>query len=276
MNYFENMQREKELLERMIEKRTREISKLPSGELQIYRCGENGKYSKWYQVNKVVDENNTLTRQRKYLSKNDERTAVLLAKRGMLEAELKDLKKELRAVNMYLRNCSDYSSADKYVERNPGYENLLQPHLKTLSDYTEEELEWMNNRLPGVARNQEERIYRTKAGIMVRSKGEVIIISNLVDRRIPFKYEEKLEIPGEKYPLWPDLKILQPRTHELFIWEHFGMMERMSYSNHTSSKLDQYRRAGFVPGRNMIMTFEDDKNFIDEQFIVQLIEYYFG
>ena len=41
-----------------------------------------------------------------------------------------------------------------------------------------------------------------------------------------------------------------------FVWEHFGMMDNISYANKNVQKLNVYEQNGFTMGDNLIATFE--------------------
>jgi CRISPR-associated protein Csd1 len=87
--------------------------------------------------------------------------------------------------------------------------------------------------------------YRTKKGILVRSKSEVIIAHLLDDLGIVYSYEEELQIDGIIQPaLLPDFTIhLGSDKPPIFI-EHLGMLSRPAYKARWEQKLCTYRQIG--------------------------------
>ena len=102
----------------------------------------------------------------------------------------------------------------------------------------------------------------TNAGIYVRSKSEAMIANELFARGIPFHYEEKLDLAPSV--LYPDFVIRSPRDPEkVIIWEHFGLMERQNYVQIAKGKISLYLDAGYIPGDNLILTFEQNEQPLD-------------
>ena len=65
----------------------------------------------------------------------------------------------------------------------------------------------------------EKLIHKTARGELVRSKSEAIITNLLVDKEIPFKYEEPLYAPDGTMFL-PDFTVVF--RGEEYYWEHIG------------------------------------------------------
>ena len=101
----------------------------------------------------------------------------------------------------------------------------------------------------------EQKIYKTKSGIMVRSKSERSLADFFTERGVAFRYEAKLAINGKVY--YPDFMILCD-DGRILIWEHFGLMDKEEYFISACRKLEQYRRAGYVQHSNLICTYEED------------------
>ncbi len=93
-----------------------------------------------------------------------------------------------------------------------------------------------------------------KSGDFVRSKSESLIAMTLDKYGIAYRYENPLETPKGKF--YPDFTIRHPKNHKTYIWEHFGMMDDEDYAAKVPEKLSIYLECGFVPGENLLMTFE--------------------
>lgn len=95
-----------------------------------------------------------------------------------------------------------------------------------------------------------ERKLATLSEYFVRSKSEVIIANMLVDREIPFKYEEPLFAPDGTMYL-PDFTVTF--RGETFFWEHVGRLDLPGYRAHWEKKLKWYEKN--FPGQ-LLTTYE--------------------
>ena len=115
-------------------------------------------------------------------------------------------------------------------------------------------------------------IHKTNSDYCVRSKSEALIDMILRKYKIPFRYECALEIDG--FIMYPDFTLRHPHTGETFYWEHFGMMDDISYTRNAYNKLQIYASRGIIPSVNLIATFETKQNPLDIGTIEQVIENY--
>ena len=105
----------------------------------------------------------------------------------------------------------------------------------------------------------------------MRSKSEVIIANTMTYYHIPFHYEERLEFAGQpgKY-FYPDFRIKLP-SGEFKIWEHLGLLSKMSYCENTANKLYTYQMNGFVIGKDLILTQDDNKGSCNSAWIDEVV-----
>jgi len=116
---------------------------------------------------------------------------------------------------------------------------------------------------------EEGKIHKTLAGIMVRSKSEVIIANLLHERGIPFKYEVPLHAPDGTFYI-PDFTITW--NGEEWYWEHLGMLDKEEYRKHWETKKEWYEKHGF--SERLIIT--DEKRGIDSKKFEHIIKKYFS
>ena len=90
----------------------------------------------------------------------------------------------------------------------------------------------------------------TLSEYFVRSKSEAIIVNMLVDRDIPFKYEEPLHADDGTMYL-PDFTVTF--NGEDYYWEHVGRTHDKSYMKHWEKKKQWYQKN--FPGR-LLETYE--------------------
>ena len=121
---------------------------------------------------------------------------------------------------------------------------------------------------------EENLIHKTKNGIMVRSKSEVIIANMLYDNGIDdFLYEERLQL-GDTYKL-PDFTFKDAASGTLIIWEHLGMMGKTDYREAWEAKKKVYEANGFTEENgNLIITMDSLDGGIDSLEIQNKIDMY--
>lgn len=127
--------------------------------------------------------------------------------------------------------------------------------------------------------NPDSHFHETVCGLLVRSKSEVIIANALTSYGIPFDYERQFPYPDDQgFALRPDFTFDLPNG-ETRIWEHLGLMKRTDYSERTGRKLMIYQRYGYLIGRELILTQDNEKGscssgFIDEVIRKNLLPYF--
>ena len=255
MKYYKTLDNERKRLEKSIEEKEAFIASAPEGSL---RCYPNGSSWRWYVVDAKAGK-----RKRTYISKDDEQKARHLAVKGLYENDLLDQKEELRAINMYLNNCSRFDREQKYLGKVEEYSNLLAGYFENQDkEWPESVKRWLADKYTGPVPYPERLIVPTRAGFKVRSKSERDIIRMLMEYDIPFKYEQKM-IYG-KHELYPDFTILSPATGKEILWEHNGRMDSLSYVARKLEEELMYYKLGYQRGKNMIVTYEENNEGIDE------------
>ena len=105
-------------------------------------------------------------------------------------------------------------------------------------------------------------IHKTKNGIYVRSKSEVIIANLLHDAGIVFEYEKRFDTnTGWRLP---DFTI-PTSADEILILEHLGMLHKPSYKEEWLQKKHFYEKNRFILGDNLFITDEDENGAIDSE-----------
>ena len=186
-----------------------------------------------------------------YIPKSQEEVAAQLAYRKYLFLLAKDLHNEQQALGLYLNRFDRGSrGAEKFLD-SCGVEPLLRPRLESNYDRA---LQWQNEPYDKNMDYPEGLTVPTIGGFKVRSKSEALIADILIERKIPFRYEYVQLIDQRKYS--PDFTIMHPETGQIVIWEHFGLLNDMSYRAQYLAKSQRYISDGFLPYTNLIMTYE--------------------
>lgn len=89
-------------------------------------------------------------------------------------------------------------------------------------------------------------IHRTRSGISVRSKSEVIIADLLYSKGIPFEYERELRM-ADGTRRAPDFTVEDDTSGTTYYWEHLGMLQRPSYRRSWEKKLAWYEAHDILP-----------------------------
>lgn len=112
---------------------------------------------------------------------------------------------------------------------------------------------------------EENKIIKSDKGVFMRSKSERIIAARFDFYGVPYIYEQEIKLKSGK-KIYPDFTLINPVTKEIIYWEHFGMMNDINYVNKNLNKLREYISNEIVPGKNLIVTFEDSYG-IDIDFV---------
>ena len=239
----------------------RELSTMPEGTLHITR---SGKYCRFYRYPGKGWNGD-------YLRRSDTETVHALAQKDYLQK----LDKELAAV---LQSHRARFTAEAELQRltavydslSPVRQSLVKPLFLSDSDYAER---WRAMPYERKDRWEGDTTFTTKAGENVRSKSEKIIADLLHDRGIPYRYECALRLPDRR--VFPDFTVLNPRTRRELIWEHFGLLDKSDYAESALRKLNAYMAAGYVPGIELIVTYEAAGCPLNVAMLEKIAEHYF-
>ncbi len=249
-NEKKRLQKEKAVLQK-------KIDKAPPGDL---RCRKNGTHYKYYHVFEDGTE--------KYIPKDREEFTNMLAVKKYQKSRLKDIEKEEAAINAYLKIFEKTKSQTDDLLSSPAYKPFL-------CRFSEDPVisEWMSH--PSVKNNTfpQQPMIPTSEGSLVRSKSEAIIAEALFGSRLAYLYESALTL--DNGVIYPDFTIMHPVTHEIYYWEHLGMIDKQEYFNHNMNKLRNYIRNGIIPSDHLILTWETQNNPLSPVYVEELINYYF-
>lgn len=217
--------------------------KAPEGMLKIENRQEHRYY---YQRTKV----NGKYRNR-YIPQGKEELIRALAAKQYIEKVMPKLKRNLNQMEKLMK--FDPVEEDQIAASlNPALVSLCDAFYLPPQKYAEL---WQSDYNSVPLENWDPPDKQTLRGDFVRSKSEVFIADGLFRYGISYKHECSL-ILDNGITLHPDFQILHPRSHELFYWEHFGMMDDDDYRNEAMKKLNMYWRYGPIPGKRLICTFE--------------------
>ena len=216
----------------------------------------------------------------RYLSASDTKQLEDLATKSYLQKLDKAAQLEKEQIDRCIRILEgkdpkgrDPADVDQVYNRLPDYIRAhAHPDELTDEGYAEK---WRKGKFKdnwGLTKSNLE----TARGEKVRSKSEWIITSMLDQAGVPYRYEEKVAVNPEFLQFFhTDFTVLNKRTRRVFYWEHFGMMDDQNYVENTFvPKMYDYYSNGFLPGENMIMTFETRRHPLNTAHVKKLIEHY--
>lgn len=257
MLYHDLLEHKKYLLKEIQTLKHRLVS-YPAGELI---CARNGKY---------VTYIHSLSGVHTYISKKDISFIKRLGEKKLISASLEDLQKELQAVNAFLKCYKSDSSKVEQLLSQSHYQKIISMSFPSVSEDLEQ---WSRESYERNPLHQENLRHFCPSGHMVRSKSEALIDQALFMHQIPFRYEYALKLKDTTF--YPDFTIRHPKSGEYFYWEHFGLMDSLSYSQHTFQKLNIYCQNGIIPTINLITTYETKEHPLTSQTIENMIQEYF-
>ncbi len=233
----------------------KKIKRYPKGRLA---CVHNGKYKKWYV--RYDGEGHYITKKKnKYLH--------TMAEKLYMEALLADEKIEYKLLVelLHANGIINPENEAANLKNRDSYISQVQKLLAEDSDYLELFPEF-NNPLTEVVPNvrpihKENLRVPTRAGYMVRSKSEAIIVSLLMDAEIEFYYERPVSLAGNWFV--PDFTCFNKKNKKIYYYEHFGMVDNADYNKSMYKKLKTYNDNGIYQDINLICTYETSETPLD-------------
>ena len=207
-----------------------------------------------------------------YMKKTkDEQKIRQLAQIRYERALLKAAEEEIVSLERCLKILENSKDADKVFDEMP---DELKPYITadimTDAGYAQK---WQRQKVAAARPVKEGEGFKTLRGEYVRSKSEVIIADRLYTKGIPYRYEIcfPMEFEDIRY-VYPDFEILNVRTKEEFLWEHLGLLGNPEYQEAQLKKMSGYARSGFIPGKNLLLSFESKNRPLDTYYVDSLID----
>lgn len=194
-----------------------------------------------------------------YLGRKDVQKTALLAEKYRNAKYLPVIRKETAVLQRCLKILSapaEDSDTEKVWDNLPAeVRRITSPPPLTDEEYAQR---WQAERHRR-SRRTVETPFKTLRGEYVRSKSENIIADRLFTAGIPYHYEVCLDLvdwQDSAYTVHPDFTVLNKRTRQVFIWEHLGRLGDDDYCKDSLSKINSYIRSGFIPGKNLLLSYE--------------------
>ena len=218
-----------------------------------------------------IEDKKSKTRRRRQLNiSNNQKLILQLTDKLIQQKTLHRSRKNLFYLKKLQANYQPTSIEDVSVFLGTAYRDALSlRRMKLIED--------MKKRpYPKAPFDPRYHIHETDSGELVRSKSEQIILNTLYAYPLVVHYEEeflyKNGVPGINR-CYPDFTIILPDGSRI-IWEHLGRLDDPEYCRRVAIKLNLYQQNGYVIGKNLILTMDDDRGNISSALVIDAIEHY--
>lgn len=249
----------KEYLEKLQTEIEQALKHSPHGKLRV--SNDRGK-PRYYQITDAKDTHG------RYLSKKERDLACGLAQKDYMQRLYQQVKEELADIEMYIVKYSRKNLERAYDELNEYRRNIVVPMVVSDELFAKR---WELEPYETNPYYPEEKVYSTKKDEFVRSKSEVLLADMYYELAIPYRYEAKLQLTNGKIK-YPDFTILKTGTREVIYHEHLGLLDDEEYRQANFMKLDEYRRNGIFPGKNLIITYETAGCYLNMKEIKKMVQ----
>ncbi len=127
---------------------------------------------------------------------------------------------------------------------------------------------WCFDRYEYCQDHPEHLTYPAECGLKMRSKSEVFICDTLLHSSLAFRYEQPLRL-GQQI-VYPDFTILLGPGRVIY-WEHLGKLLDQRYNSNNRLKISDYIENGYYPGRDLIITCEDERSPLDHDLVTAIV-----
>ena len=212
---------------------------------------------------------------RVYIKKSNAALIKALAQKEYDQKILKTIDAEERRIRKFLNKYNPNSLLEVY-DSMPEQKGIFVTKYELTDEEYAKMWEESKNNLGRIEPDEQlkELGLITEKGEYVRSKSEKIIADTLTKNNINYVYELPLRLKGYG-TVKPDFTVLNKRTRQEYVWEHFGMMDDSIYVKNAIKKIEQYGKSGYVQGRKFIATFESKEAPLNTVTINRVIQDFF-
>ena len=199
---------------------------------------------------------------------NEKTLIARLAKKEYAERVLEAAKEELKALERLIKIEKEQPVVRAFTGMHPAKQELIRPLEITMKERIRQfmEVEFTPHGFkPG------SHAVVVDGNHLVRSAAEYRIETALKEAGIPYRYEPDY-LTEDGMRLRPDFMMMNPRTGQVFYWEHFGMIEKQDYRDRMLNNLSSYELSGLFPGNGLIATFDDGTHPLSRETIRRIID----
>ena len=256
---YQKLEDRSNVLENIIREKEESLKNVPEGILNV--SATQGRVQYYY-------KDSAGSGKRHYIKACDGRLVQKLCQKEYDQKVLQTAIKELKQLEKYKKIYENSVCEDLYEKLNKYRKCMVTPIRIPDETYQKE---WEDMEYTGKEFGEDVPEYYTNKEERVRSKSEILIANALERYGVPYRYECPLYLNGMGR-IYPDFTVLDIKKRKELYWEHFGMMDDPQYAELAVRKIEVYEKNGFVPGDNLIFTYETRKSPINQRVIHVLIE----
>lgn len=246
-------------LEALIAKKQNDLQCVPEGKLRITHSMGRPRY---YHCLSSTNKNGV------YIPKDRMDLVRALAQKSYDENVVATAKREKSAAEKYLKALPDMQVEDVFENLPEVRQELVIPVRETDEMFLNR---WITQPYPYVTNRREHPVIITDDGKILDSKSELAILSQFEKRKIPHLPQFPLSL-NDWGVVYADFKVLNIRTRKEYYWEHLGMLDSADYRKRSLPKLNAYVLNGYIPGKNLILSWESEESRLDMRMIDRLID----
>lgn len=253
-----------EFLTDLLETKQKALKKSPVGSLRISKSNNCSQY--FHIKESEVGKGEYIPRKKRNLART-------LAQKDYDSKILPLVENEIKLIQHFLSKSHETKLFSLYQQLHPARKILTNPVFLPDEEFV---TNWLAATYPKKPFSEGMPEHYTDSGLRVRSKSEVIIANKLSKLDIPFRYEAPVELTVNRksefrtVTFHPDFTCLNKRTRQVFIWEHFGMMDKSDYAKDAVEKERLYAAAGYIHGLNFIATTETTDLPLNSKYVEQI------
>lgn len=250
-------------LESIIRSCSEWIKKAPKGSIRI--SSSRGSIYYYYKPNENSENGIKL-------DKDNHKTLIeTMIYKDYYSRVLSEAKNELKKIKKLLEYEDTDAIVSIYENLQPNRKKYIIPLEKSIKDKIKA---FEDEKVADVEPEEGKYVIRTKRGEYVRSMAEYKIANSLLAAGIPYKYEFPYRAVDGHY-LHPDFTVINKNTGEIFLWEHFGMMDKPDYvKNSFLYKINLYADDDIYIGKGLIATFTGYNQELKQEMIDSMINNY--
>lgn len=253
-----------EELDRLLIEVNYSLQQLPDLPEKRLRISSFKGHPQYYLRSRKSDTNGT------YLRAGSKEIAIGIAQRDF-DLQMKHyIEEQLRSIRRFLKTYCPEKLLEIYNSLSEMRKNLVHPYLEPDHVFIDK---WLSEKYPPLFIPEAEGKFFTNKGERVRSKSEKILADKFDALNIPYKYERPLRLKNGKV-IYPDFTLLNIRLRIEFIWEHFGLIDNGEYCEKSMLKIKGLQDSDFIPGENLIMSFETKEEPLDTKKVDLMIQRY--
>ncbi|MBQ9387292.1 MAG: hypothetical protein IJU01_01370 [Lachnospiraceae bacterium] len=257
---IEELRKKKASLIKILSAIERNAARRPDGKLW---CSKKSDGIDYY----IVDDSGKLT----YISRKDTGLISALAQKEYDEKMQEECERELSLVDRLIEAEENKTLSTKIDELNYGKRKWAKPYVLSGEEFR---AKWESEEYKRKEIRPGTTTFETMRGESVRSKSEKIIADYLYSKGIPYKYERATMLPGGQL-IYADFTVLNVRTGQEYILEHFGIMDNPEYAAGTVRKINTYIKNGYLPGDRLIVLFESSQFPLNQEVLEIIVKKYF-